>query len=200
MKEKLSLLMDAELMGSERARAISEVGADADLRSTWERYHIIRLSMRHEIDRTLPADFADRVCLQLEDQAVPGASWASWTAGRGGWAARFAIAASVATMVLFGLRTHHEEMPSVAPALVAAAREPAGVAAPLGTGNRMQEASFRAHSTQGWEQLRPKWQRRLNAYLVEHNELAPEAGGSLMGYVRIVGYDRTSPVPAPGKK
>ncbi|MHB8414726.1 MAG: sigma-E factor negative regulatory protein [Acidiferrobacteraceae bacterium] len=199
MKEKLSLLMDAELMGSERTRAISEIGADADLRSTWERYHIIRLSMRHEIDRTLPADFADRVCLCLEGQAVTGTSWAGWTAGRGGWATRLAIAASVATMVLFGLRMHHEEA-GVSSALVATAQGPARLAVPLGAGNRMQEASFRARSVQGWQQLRPKWRHRLNAYLVEHNELAPEAGGSLMGYVRIVGYDRTSAVHASGKK
>ena len=195
MKETLSLLMDAELDGAARARAIKDVAADPDLCSVWERYHVIRLAMRHEIEWTLPPGFSEQVAARIDSegqgQTVQTQRLGTWMAGRGGWVARFAIAASVAAVVLVGLRVNDREIGrGTTAAVVASAGRSAVPQIPVQFGQftSVQDAAFRGDSVPQWTQMRPQWRRRLSAYLLEHNELAPEAGGDLAGYVRIVDY------------
>lgn len=207
MKETLSLLVDAELDEVARARAINGVVADPDLCAAWERYHVIRLAMRHEIEWTLPSGFAEQVAARIDreghGQEVHAQGPGTWMTGRGGWAARFAIAASVAMLVLVGLRVNDREVSQgTAAAVVASAN---GVATPqilahFGQLSSVQDAAFRGDSVRQWRGIDPQWRQRLSAYLLEHNELAPQAGGDLAGYVRIVGYGHVTPVHVPVKK
>lgn len=194
MKEKISSLVDAELSRSDRAQVLGTVSTDPGCRSTWERYHLIGAAIRREVEWTLPPGFAERVAEAIGQEPAgrghPG--WvprAGWGQGRSGWAARLAIAASVAGAVLFGIRANEiGPAPAGTPLKVAsrAAQEQPGPA----TGNEFQDASFQGGGAH-WEQLQPQWQQRINAFLLEHNEVSPEAGGdNLIGYVRIVGYDR----------
>lgn len=207
MKETLSLLMDAELDEVARARAIKDVGADPDLCAAWERYHVIRLAMRHEIEWTLPSGFSEQVAARIDreghGQEVHTQGPGAWRTGRGGWATRFAIAASVAAVVLVGLRVNDREVSQgTAPAVVASADGAAApqILAPFGQLTTVQDAAFRGDSIQQWRKMNPQWRQRLSAYLLEHNELAPQAGGDLAGYVRIVGYGHVTPVHVPVKK
>ncbi|MHB1950676.1 MAG: sigma-E factor negative regulatory protein [Acidiferrobacteraceae bacterium] len=202
MKERLSSLIDAELDGPARAQAISEVSGDRDLRSAWERYHVIRLVMRHEIEWTLSPGFPEEVAARIDREEGDGRrpTRSSWMAGRNGWVSRLAIAASVAALVLFGLRTNDRLGSQGTPLAVSVARlSPAGSGQFSGL-NGVQDTAFHGGSVRRWREARLEWRRRLNAYLVEHNELAPEAGGDFAGYVRVVGYGHIARASSPVKK
>lgn len=202
MKEKISSLVDTELSRVDREQVLKAVSADPEARSTWERYHLIGAAMRQEIAWTLSPGFAERVAevIKHEPEGPRRPRWVprpGWVHGRSGWAARMAIAASVAGAVLFGIRANEVvPSPAGAPLRVATATRAAAEGQP-GPSNEFQDASFQAGRGQ-WDQLQPQWQQRINAFLLEHNEVSPEAGGdNLIGYVRIVGYDRAPRASTP---
>ena len=45
MKEKLSALVDNELDDLDERRVMAALEKDADLRRTWERYHLVRSAL-----------------------------------------------------------------------------------------------------------------------------------------------------------
>ncbi|HET9123184.1 MAG TPA: sigma-E factor negative regulatory protein [Acidiferrobacteraceae bacterium] len=190
MNEKISSLVDQELHRAERGRVYAALAEDPEARATWERYYTIRAVLRREVEWTVSAGFGDRIAEQiaLEDQPRPAATWMR---GRRGWASRLAIAASVATVALLGLRVT-DRQPSLATPAVVASALPAPDAP-------VQNASLQR--IERWNQLSPRAQRRLNGLLLEHSQFSPEAGAdSLIGYVRIVGFDRSvHPVSKPSK-
>lgn len=68
-KEALSALMDGESVNKE---LINQMNKDADLREVWQRYHLIRDSLRGEVAEYIQVDIADRVAAQLEAEPEYG--------------------------------------------------------------------------------------------------------------------------------
>jgi sigma-E factor negative regulatory protein RseA len=165
MNEKLSAFLDNELSEIEERRLLNELAADKEQRAAWERYHLIRASLRGELEAVAPASLSGRISDAIAQQEVPRRdrrARVTWRKAAGG----FAIAASVATVALLSLQgptlqTANNETPT-APVV-----DVAKVAGPDKTGQLPTNP--------------------LNAYLVEHNEFAPTAGVSgLLPYVRTV--------------
>jgi negative regulator of sigma E activity len=84
----------------------------------------------------------------------------------------FAVAASVAAIAIVGVQWL--QPPANAPLTKLAANAPKPV-----------------HSgTTRWDTKEPEAENALNAYLVEHDEFASNAGiGGMMPYIRVVSYD-----------
>lgn len=158
MKEKLSALIDAELSELEERHVLTALAHDSDLRSAWERYHLIRAAMTRQLSLLAPKGLPERILQGLGEQAQR-ATPRYWH-----YAGGAAIAASVAAIALVGMQALYRPpapaVPPVARATVAPA--PAASTAPA--------------SAQG-----------LNPYLVGHNEFMPTAGmGGMLPYVRVV--------------
>ncbi|PHM55104.1 anti-sigma-E factor RseA [Xenorhabdus sp. KK7.4] len=66
-REKLSALMDGEALDSEIVRLISE---DAEMQKQWERYHLIRDTLRGDVGEVLHLDIASQVAQALEKEPV----------------------------------------------------------------------------------------------------------------------------------
>lgn len=67
-KEKLSALMDGELIDNE---LISSLSQDRDLQQDWYRYHLIRDTLRNDNEQFVPINIADKVfaAIELDDVA-----------------------------------------------------------------------------------------------------------------------------------
>ena len=96
--EPLSALMDGELPRDEMRFLLKRLDTDAQLPLRWERYHVVRHTLRGQLLMPLPASFAERVMAQLATDSAPSSArqygaWVRWGAGG-------AIAASVAVAAL----------------------------------------------------------------------------------------------------
>jgi len=72
-KEKLSALMDGEVLDSE---LLSSLADDKTLQQSWQSYHLIRDTMRGDMGTVVHLDIADRVAAALANEParlVPGA-------------------------------------------------------------------------------------------------------------------------------
>lgn len=72
-KEKLSALMDGEVLDSELLSSLSD---DKKLQQSWQSYHLIRDTMRGDMGNVVHLDIADRVAAALANEParlVPGA-------------------------------------------------------------------------------------------------------------------------------
>ncbi len=98
IREQLSSLMDGELAADSAKFLSKRLGNDAELLSTWERWHGVRDALRKH-DTLAPVDFCARVRLAL-DEDLPEASVPASRAGLWRALAGTAIAAGVAAMAL----------------------------------------------------------------------------------------------------
>jgi sigma-E factor negative regulatory protein RseA len=163
MNEKMSAWMDDELNRFEERALVERLENDAELRGRWERYHVAREAMRHELDALAPAGFADRVAGELR-RAAPARRPRRWARLAG----TAAIAASVAVIALVGIQF----LP--------------GPTAPGGQLANAPTAPARAVSSQ-WQTRQPEQAGNLNVYLVEHNEFSSSNSvGGMFPYVRVV--------------
>jgi len=158
MNEKMSAWMDDELNRFEERALVERLENDAELRGRWERYHLAREAMRHELSALAPAGFADRVASELR-QSVPLRRSRRWARLAG----TAAIAASVAVIALVGIQF-----------------------LPGGQLANAPSVPVRTVSTQ-WQTRQPEQARNLNVYLVEHNEFSSSNSvGGMFPYVRVV--------------
>lgn len=175
MKEKLSALVDNELDDLDEHRVMAALEKDADLRQTWERYHLVRSALHQELDAFVPPDMAKRVAARIGMEPANTGSFRRQKITR--YAGTFAIAASVAAIAVASVQWFNR--PASAPVAPLAAVQPA------------PDNFIRAGATR-WDmkQEEPETESALNAFLVEHNEFASSSGiGGMMPYVRVVGYD-----------
>lgn len=170
MKEKLSAFVDAELSELEERQLWKQLPNDAELRSTWERYHLIRATMTHQLDGLAPQQLADRIAAQIQNE--PAVERLRFWPLVGG----FAAAASIAAVAIFTAQSLVSE-PSTIPVAKNSAPVTTTPTAVASTAN-----SAVASSAAPGE--------RLNMYLVGHNEFMPTAGmGGMLPYARVVTYD-----------
>lgn len=175
MREKLSAYIDAEANDLEARRVLETLSVDVELRGAWERYHLIRATLRKEVGLMPARDLIDRIRAQIEDTATAetdtgtgtGTRWGRFVIGMG-------IAASVAVLAIFSLQVLNP-----------------------GTNNPSAQVASQVRSTDfirtrgtHWDTDRPEIASTLNVYLVEHNEFMPTNGmGGMFPYVRVVTYD-----------
>lgn len=177
MDEKLSAFVDAEVDELEERRVLDALAADAELRSTWERYHLARAVIRNELDDVLVPGLSDRIAQRIQSapsprmlksfgKIIPGPVLKAVGA--------LAIAASVAAVAIVGLQTLNKQdtQTSTSVALNGAS----------------SDEYIRAGATR-WDMDQPELESALNVYLVEHNEFASTGMNSMFPYVRVVVYD-----------
>lgn len=192
MKEKLSALVDNELDELDERRVMKALENDADLRQTWERYHLVRSVLHQDLDVLVPSGMAARVAARIESEPADVASFRRRKISH--IAGTLAMAASVAVIAVAGVQWFHRPVTVPAPSLVAGAQSvPVNpVAAPvasLAAGQSAPDDFIRAGATH-WDVKEPETESTLNTFLVEHNEFASSSGiGGMMPYVRVVGYD-----------
>jgi sigma-E factor negative regulatory protein RseA len=192
MKEKLSALVDNELDELDERRVMKALENDADLRQTWERYHLVRSVMHQELEVLVPSGMAVRVAARIESEPANVASFRRRKISR--LAGTLAMAASVAAIAVAGVQWFNRPVTMPVPSLVTAGQSvPVNtVAAPVPSLAASQSApdNFIRAGTTRWDVMEPETESTLNAFLVEHNEFASSSGiGGMMPYVRVVGYD-----------
>ncbi len=182
MSEKLSALIDNELDELERARVLRELGRDDGLAEQWSRYHIIGLAMRREPIAPvtgLPERVAQALKSDPGDHATP-ASGGGRSPFRG--AGRFAIAASVAGVLLVGGMT--VKLYDDGPVDTAAS-----TAQQVAVNSTAQQVAVN-DDTLHWEGADPRSEDALNALLIEHGEFTSASGmNGLTAYTKFVAYD-----------
>ncbi|MHB8534658.1 MAG: sigma-E factor negative regulatory protein [Sulfuricaulis sp.] len=170
MREVLSALVDNELDELEERRAFAALAGDVALRNTWERYHIARSALRQDLEVVVANDMSERLAKQIVSE--PSVSTAFKRRRLAHLVGTFAVAASVAAIAIVGVQWL--QPPASAPLTKLAANVPKHI-----------------HSgTTRWDTKEPEAENALNAYLVEHDEFASNAGiGGMMPYIRVVSYD-----------
>jgi sigma-E factor negative regulatory protein RseA len=74
-REKLSALVDNELNDLDERRVLTALEQDAELRNTWERYHLVRSVLRQDMDTVLSPEIAKRVSASIENEPVSATSF-----------------------------------------------------------------------------------------------------------------------------
>lgn len=134
--ENLSALMDGQLSRDQFRFALRRMDGNASLCATWERYHVIGDSLRHEMHGFAEVGFAERIMREIDASSVTHRRraphrWLRWSAG-GAIAAGVAVAALVVVQPqMRGARTANT--PSTQPTIAAASPAATPVASePMG--------------------------------------------------------------------
>lgn len=183
MKENLSALMDGELSEQEQAQVLAELANEPEMAHVWERYHLIRAALREELGPVVITGLSERVGQLIGNPlavaAVAPPRLRSWgLAAR--WAGGLAIAASLAAVAILSLQWLTPNGPVAGTAQLA-------IVSDVPT-----QGQFVPTSGVGWGAGRPEVAHRLNAYLVEHNEVMPTSDiKGVMTYGHMVGYNES---------
>ncbi|MCP3661506.1 MAG: sigma-E factor negative regulatory protein [Gammaproteobacteria bacterium] len=188
-REKISALVDSELVDDGTGNLLEEVKSDAELRQAWGRYHLIGDVMRGEAVNSAVAQIADHVSEQLKDEpamiAAPKSPLSSIPLSSR-WikpAAGAAIAASVAVLAVVALpQLSDSDISPTVPAGLQVAAVPVEISSP---------PEKRKLGGTRWKNLaEPEVESRLNRYLVDHSEYASPGGMTgMMPYSTFVSYD-----------
>lgn len=183
IKEQLSALVDGELPEQERELLQRRLAADDDLRSTWQRYHLIRDAMRENLPEFV-SKTPDSIALVDKDLAsVPQEADQSSLLKFARPVTGMAIAASVAMLAVFGVISNRDSL-SPEPVPQVAISKPA---------SQLPE-NFIIVPRTGWESARPAVVSHLNSYLVDHSSYSGfGAAQSILPYSRVAGYDQPMP-------
>ncbi|MGL4869836.1 MAG: sigma-E factor negative regulatory protein [Aeromonas veronii] len=183
-KEQISALMDGDLSDAE---VLNELEMDSDLQDTWGRYHLIGDAMRGDLPVNLQLDLSDSIMAALEDEPTILAPKPVETAPVlqpavapvktdsnvvplfrrvGQQLGQYAIAASVAAAVIFGVQQYQGQ--DGVPANPVLNTIPiGGSAAPVSVHYQQQDGA-RARQQGLTEQQMQEQRERINAFLRDH--------------------------------
>lgn len=183
-KEQISALMDGDLSDAE---VLNELEMDSDLQDTWGRYHLIGDAMRGDLPVILQLDLSDSIMAALEDEPTILAPKPVETAPVlqpavapvktdsnvvplfrrvGQQLGQYAIAASVAAAVIFGVQ-QYQGQDGVPTNPVLNTIPIGGSAAPVSV-HYPQQDSARARQQGLTEQQMQEQRERINAFLRDH--------------------------------
>lgn len=176
-KEQLSALMDGDLS---EMKVLNELGTDPAMQDTWARYHLIGDAMRGDLPVNLQLDLSDSIMLALEDEPTilapaPAPAPAVKTGAKviplirrfGQQVGQYAIAASVAAAVIFGVQ-QYQGQDGVPTNPVLNTIPVGGSAAPVSV-HYPQEGNRATARQQGLNEQQMQEQReRINAFLRDH--------------------------------
>lgn len=183
-KEQISALMDGDLSDAE---VLNELEMDSDLQDTWGRYHLIGDAMRGDLPVNLQLDLSDSIMAALEDEPTILAPKPVETAPVlqpavapvktdsnvvplfhrvGQQLGQYAIAASVAAAVIFGVQQYQGQ--DGVPANPVLNTIPIGGSAAPVSVHYPQQDSARARQQGLTEQQMQEQRERINAFLRDH--------------------------------
>ncbi|MGD8415680.1 MAG: sigma-E factor negative regulatory protein [Pseudomonadales bacterium] len=186
LKESLSAVMDGEADEFELRRVLDEMGKDAELAGSWERYHLIGAVMRRErIARSVgmreavwaEAGFEhDAATTDAPRNAMPDAAPAERAPRVGRWAAGVA---AVAVVVVIGYMGIGDSDGSPDHAVLA------GSAAP----DSIETSALPGPGFTLTSEVTPNDQTRTDAYMIRHLQQLG-MNGSGIGFAKMVAYER----------
>lgn len=183
-KEQISALMDGDLSDAE---LLNELGQDSDLQDTWGRYHLIGDAMRGDLPVNLQLDLSDSIMAALEDEPTilapkpvetppvlqPAAAPVKTDSNVvplfrrvGQQLGQYAIAASVAAAVIFGVQQYQGQ--DGVPANPVLNTIPIGGSAAPVSVHYPQQDGARARQQGLTEQQMQEQRERINAFLRDH--------------------------------
>ncbi|MGL6400251.1 RseA family anti-sigma factor [Aeromonas veronii] len=183
-KEQISALMDGDLSDAE---VLNELEMDSDLQDTWGRYHLIGDAMRGDLPVNLQLDLSDSIMAALEDEPTILAPKPVETAPVlqpavvpvktdanvvplfrrvGLQLGQYAIAASVAAAVIFGVQQYQGQ--DGVPANPVLNTIPIGGSAAPVSVHYPQQDGARARQQGLTEQQMQEQRERINAFLRDH--------------------------------
>ncbi|MGN5063999.1 RseA family anti-sigma factor [Aeromonas sp. 6P] len=183
-KEQISALMDGDLSDAE---VLNELEMDSDLQDTWGRYHLIGDAMRGDLPVNLQLDLSDSIMAALEDkptilapkpvEAAPvlqpavapvktDANVVPLFRRVGQQLGQYAIAASVAAAVIFGVQQYQGQ--DGVPANPVLNTIPIGGSAAPVSVHYPQQDGARARQQGLTEQQMQEQRERINAFLRDH--------------------------------
>lgn len=167
-QEKLSAFMDGE---AEDDKIIDAIKHDAELQAKWQRYHVIRSTMRKEASVAPEMDITASIAAALADEpAIVAPKESRWRsipiignvvpfATQSG---QFAVAASVALAVILGVQHLNQPAPSE-PFMTAPTAGPQGGLAPVS----LEQTRTLPRNDMN-EVLEKK--RKINALIADHEQ------------------------------
>ena len=173
--EQLSTLVDDELTGHEQDLLARRIGRDADLQQRLSRYQLVSDALQNHLPPQVDPGFYRRVQVALRNEPAvrPGGFGGSRLGALVKPLAGLAIAASVAVVAIISIQSVRQDEPSL-PALATVPADQDYV--------RVQQAANAA--------AQPRVGKKLDVYLVNHNEYAVSRGmQGMLPYVRIVGNE-----------
>ncbi|CAJ1824700.1 transcriptional regulator [Aeromonas veronii] len=183
-KEQISALMDGDLSDAE---VLNELEMDSDLQDTWGRYHLIGDAMRGDLPVNLQLDLSDSIMAALEDEPSilapkpvetapvlqPAVAPVKTDANVvplfrrvGLQLGQYAIAASVAAAVIFGVQQYQGQ--DGVPANPVLNTIPIGGSAAPVSVHYPQQDGARARQQGLTEQQMQEQRERINAFLRDH--------------------------------
>ncbi|MGL5991976.1 MAG: sigma-E factor negative regulatory protein [Aeromonas sobria] len=183
-KEQISALMDGELSDAE---VLNELEMDSDLQDTWGRYHLIGNAMRGDLSVNLQLDLSASIMAALEDEPtilapkpVEAATVLQPVVAPvktdsnviplfrrvGQQLGQYAIAASVAAAVIFGVQ-QYQGQDGLPTNPVLNTIPIGGSASPVSVHYRQQDGS-RARQQGLTEQQMQDQRERVNSFLRDH--------------------------------
>ncbi|WP_033136298.1 sigma-E factor negative regulatory protein [Aeromonas finlandensis] len=183
-KEQISALMDGDLSDAE---VLNELEMDSDLQDTWGRYHLIGDAMRGDLPVNLQLDLSDSIMAALEDEptilapkpveatpvlqpvVAPGKTDSNVVPlfrRVGQQLGQYAIAASVAAAVIFGVQQYQGQdgvptNPVLNTIPIGGSASPVSVHYPQQDGARARQQGLS-------EQQMQEQRERINAFLRDH--------------------------------
>ncbi|MGR1255465.1 RseA family anti-sigma factor [Aeromonas veronii] len=183
-KEQISALMDGDLSDAE---VLNELEMDSDWQDTWGRYHLIGDAMRGDLPVNLQLDLSDSIMAALEDEPTilapkpvetapvlqPAVAPVKTDANVvplfrrvGQQLGQYAIAASVAAAVIFGVQQYQGQ--DGIPANPVLNTIPIGGSAAPVSVHYPQQDGARARQQGLTEQQMQEQRERINAFLRDH--------------------------------
>jgi sigma-E factor negative regulatory protein RseA len=176
--EQLSALVDDELTGSEHALLFRRIEQDEQVFQRLARYQLVSDALQHHLPERVDPAFLFRVKGLL--RAEPALRGHPRLAGLARPIAGVAVAASVAVLAVLSLQATRQDASAPAESVAA-------LPAPNGYLRVQDETSGPAEPSPA--------DRKLDIYLVNHNEYAVNRGmQGMLPYVRLVGHEMSDGV------
>jgi sigma-E factor negative regulatory protein RseA len=176
-RENLSSFMDGEIDKAAGRFLVRRLANDDALRSTWDRYHVMRDCLRQQDTHWVKNDFCSRVrqAIEQEDQQeAAGKSAMNWFKPVAG----VAIAASVAMMAIFSVGPGQQTGPEAGLQVPTLATQSVPFVSP-NMGNPIPDSQPVNLAGQSAAE-----QEKAKAYLLRHYQLTGDGAGQ--GFVSLV--------------